>query len=109
VEKDGIRLTYSTALDEDSAGDPGNWKLRHWNYRWTPGYGSPKLKPSDGENGTEPLPVQTATVSADGRTVKLGIPGLKPVHQVWVQPDVKRSDGTPLKDQIYLTINKVPR
>ena len=109
VERDAIVIEYSQPLDDKTASDPSRWKLSQWNYRWTPGYGSPKLSPKTGKNGTDPLPVTTATLSNGGRTVRLAIEGLKPVHQVWIQPDVKRRDGAAHRDQIYLTINKVPR
>lgn len=41
ARKDGIELTFSSALTSDSLKDPANWGLEQWNYIWSANYGSP--------------------------------------------------------------------
>jgi hypothetical protein len=50
-----------------------------------------------------------ASLSADGKTVVLRIPTVKPVMQMQIESDVHAADGTPIHAVIHNTINRIPR
>lgn len=109
VTKTGIDLTFTVPLDRKSAGDPDSYSIERWNYRWTKRYGSPEYKVSDPEKtGHDKVEVKSAKVSADGRTVSLEVPGIRPVMQMRINLGVEAADGTAMKVEIDSTINKVP-
>ena len=103
-----IAISFSDPLDKASAADADNYALKQWNYRWTENYGSAKYKISDPKKqGMDEVEVQSARVSADGRTVTLLINDLKPVMQMKVQYNVKAADGAKVQSSIWHTINAV--
>ncbi len=58
--------------------------------------------------GRDTLDIKTATLSADGKTVSLGIAGLHQVMQMAIKFRVDAADKTPIELEIDHTINKVP-
>ena len=60
------------------------------------------------KEGHDTLDVRSAKLRADGRTVFLEIPDLKPVMQLQVQYNLTANDGASLRGKIYATINRVP-
>jgi hypothetical protein len=52
--------------------------------------------------------LKAAKVSADGRTVTLEIPDLKPVMQMSIRARLRSADGAPVPLELYSTINQVP-
>ena len=66
----GFALEYTQPLSTQTAADHvEHYKVKQWRYVPTADYGGPKVD-------EETLAVQSATLSADGRTVSLAIPGL---------------------------------
>ena len=108
VESDGLRITFNFALDKKSATDAASYVAKHWNYHWRRDYGSDQYSPTTDKPGAEPMNVTAIELSDDGSSVKLVIPGLKPVNQVHIIVNVKDDSGTPFSEEIYWTINKVP-
>jgi glucose/arabinose dehydrogenase len=105
VAKDAIELTFTDPLDRSSVEDAESWSVRQWNYRWTGTYGSKDYKVSKPEQqGQDAVEVQKATLRGD-RTVVLSIKDLRPVMQMEIGYSLKASDGSPLKDRLWLTIN----
>ena len=105
----GLRLTFPTPLDRTSAADVQNWSVEQWNYKWSEKYGSPELSVKNpAKPGRDAVDVKSVTVSEDGKTVTLEIPTLAPVMQMMVQYNLKAADGTPLAQELYATINRVP-
>jgi hypothetical protein len=110
VTKAGIALTFSDPLDRETATDSGSYAVQQWNYEVSAKYGSPDFSVADPKKkGRDTIEVASATLSADGKTVLLGIPGLKPVMQMGVKMRIRAADGSPLPLDLYLTINKVPQ
>ncbi|HET6251795.1 MAG TPA: DUF6797 domain-containing protein [Tepidisphaeraceae bacterium] len=108
VKKDEIDLTFSVPLDAKSAGDADNYSADWWNYQWTARYGSDEYNVSDPKKkGREPVEIKAAKLSADGRTVALLIPGLKPVMQMAIKFKIAAADKTPIELEVDHTINKV--
>lgn len=108
VRSGEIALTFSDPLDKTSATDTDNFNVERWNYRWTENYGSAQFKVSDPKKqGHDPMEVESASLSPDGKTVTLKINDLKPVMQMKIQYNLKAADGTQAKNVIHHTINVV--
>jgi mono/diheme cytochrome c family protein len=102
----GVRLTFTEALDAASAGDVGSYGVEQWNYRHTKNYGSEEYSVKDPDKvGHDLVPVEGARVLADGKSVFLEIAGLAPVHSMWIRYNLQTKDGAPLRGNLYSTIN----
>lgn len=125
----GVRIEFDCALDAQLALDAGNWNIEVWNYVWSSAYGSPDISTleqkvaaselgNDGkmqfskeqmaERKHDPLNVKSVTLSADGRSVFLEIPDLRPAMQMRIKYDLKSADGVELRGQIINTIHALP-
>ena len=109
VEKDGLRLRFNFPLDSDSATELASYDVTHWNYHWRKSYGSDKYSPITDQPGVEAVKVESVSLGTDGKSVRLNIPDLKPVNQVHLLLKLKHKDGTGFEEEIYWTINQVPR
>ena len=58
--------------------------------------------------GHDPVPIRSAKLLPDGKTVFLELPQLKPVMQMKIRFRLKAADGAPVEQEIYCTINRVP-
>jgi hypothetical protein len=109
VAKDALAITFTCPLDKAAAEDLANYAVQQWNYRWTANYGSKHYSVANPEKqGADDVEVAGATLSEDGRTVTLKIPGLQPVMQMKVQVNLKSADGAAVKQVIHNTVNRVP-
>ena len=125
----GLRIEFVSALDAKLAQDAANWNVEVWNYVWSSAYGSPdistlvkKVSAADvGKDGKpefskeqmserkhDPLAVKSVDVSADGRSVFLEIPDLRPAMQMLIKYELKSADGAELRGQIVNTIHVLP-
>ena len=104
----GIEIRFSDPLAAASAGDPDNYAVEIWNYRYSGNYGSPELSVKEpGKNGHDKLPVTRATVGADRRTVFLEVDGLVPADQFSVRYGIDAADGTALRSEVIGTIHQL--
>jgi mono/diheme cytochrome c family protein len=99
---EGILLKFDVALDPKKARDPGSYSLQTWAYQRTYKYGSPQYK-ADGTPGQDSLSASSAYLSKDGRSVFIGVPGLKPVMQLRVGWSLVTAAGQPLAENAYTT------
>ena len=111
IVPNGVRLSFTTKLDPSTAADPGNYSIKQWNYRWTDGYGSATYSVDDPEKKTDGdvVAITKATLSADGLSVDLEIPSMKPVMQFAVSCKVGTADGEAISAEFMSTIHKVPK
>jgi hypothetical protein len=107
TQKDALSITFTDALSKDSA-IADNLAIEAWNYKWTQEYGSPELKPSTGKEGHDVIVPSTVTLSADGKTLTIGLPGLKPVDQLKIKYKLETAAGETASNEIYYTVNAVP-
>jgi hypothetical protein len=106
VKGDTIRLTFSRALDAKVIAETKNYCAAQWNYRWSGEYGSKRWKVSDPKTeGQDDMPVRSAKLLADGRTLELTYDALKPAMQMMVGYNVKAADGRLVVGSVYLTIH----
>ncbi len=105
VKGNTIRLTFSSALDPKAVAPVENYRCAWWNYRWSGDYGSKRWKVSDANaEGQDEVPVRSAKLLADGRTLEITFESLKPVMQMQVGYNLKSSDGKTVVGSVFLTI-----
>ncbi|MBL9187309.1 MAG: hypothetical protein JNK23_07525 [Opitutaceae bacterium] len=98
----GVLLTFDVALDPKKAADPASYSLQTWGYQRTAKYGSPQFK-ADGTPGQDSLVPSSAYLSRDGRSVFIGVPGMKPVEQLRVGWSLATTAGLAFDDNAYTT------
>ncbi|WP_414663003.1 DUF6797 domain-containing protein [Horticoccus sp. 23ND18S-11] len=98
----GVLLRFDVALDPKQARDPASYSLQSWSYQRTYKYGSPQYK-ADGTPGQDALTASSAYLSKDGRSVFVGVPGMKPVMQLRVGWSLATAAGARFDDNAYTT------
>ncbi|WP_395575722.1 ricin-type beta-trefoil lectin domain protein [Streptomyces sp. BK79] len=101
----GFELEYTQPLSTDTANELANrYKIKQWRYVPTADYGGPKVD-------EETLTAQSATLSADRKTVTLAVPGLKAdrvVHVRSPRPFSSAGGETLWSTEAWYTLNKLP-
>lgn len=109
VTRGGVELTFTHPLDPKKAGQAERWAAEGWNYVWSSKYGSPDVSVKNPKRKErDELEIRSATVSADGRTVTLAIPEIRPMHQLLIRMGISAADGTRIRMDFTATINRVP-
>lgn len=109
VTSKGVTIGFTTSLDRASV-NADSVSVEEYNYRWTETYGSADYKVSEPEKkGRDKLEVRAATLAADGRTVSLELPGFRPAMQMEIKYRFKGADGAPVANELYNTINVIPK
>ena len=93
-----VEVTFTDALDTKSAGDPKNYDVKVWGLKRSQQYGSKHID-------EKPLIVTKATVSADGKTVRLEVADLAPTRGMEIKYRVKGTDGRAVVGTIHNTIH----
>jgi cytochrome c2 len=106
----GVHIDFHEPLDAESAGNPDNYSLEQYNYRWTSNYGSKEYRPSNPEElGHDLLDITGVRLSVDRKSVFLAVAGLRPVMQSELTMRIKTQGGAQIPEKIYHTINAVQR
>ena len=109
VTGSGIDLTFPYALDAESAGDPENYSVKQWNYKWTANYGSDHYSVAHpNRKGEDEVYVEDVVVSEDNKTVSIELEEIKPVMQMEIRFTISAKDGSAIDQTIYNTVNAVP-
>jgi azurin len=104
VRDNGILLTFSQQIDRAIAEKPRSHFAQMWNYRYGPDYGSPEFSVRNpGSPGHDPLEVRSTHVLADGRTIFLEIPQLRPAHQLHLHARV----ATTATFDLFATVHRL--
>jgi hypothetical protein len=108
----GVYLTFSEPLDPKTAADPDNYGVEIWNYLYSQNYGSPEIsilhperKVEQGKENRDPLPIRSAKLSPDRRTVFLEVPDIRPVMQMKITYNVDAADGGVVKGELHNSIH----
>jgi len=110
VKSNGIQLSFSQPLKQSAAENVDSYAIEQWNYRWTSSYGSPDFSVLDpAKEGRDKGAARTAKLSADGRSLFLEIPDLRPAMQMKIQYNLSATDGKTMRNEVYATINAVPK
>ncbi len=95
----GVLLRFDVPLDAKKAADPASYSLATFHYIRTFKYGSGLFK-EDGKPGQDFLGASSAYVSKDGRSVFIGVPGMKPVMQLRVGWSLATVAATPSSQNV---------
>ena len=106
VASDGVVITFTDELDRALAEDTGNYSAEMWNLLRRADYGSQDFKVTQrGQQGRDQLEVKTVTLSADGKTLYLEVPGIRPVDEFEVDMNIKAADGKRMRTYVQSTIH----
>ncbi len=110
VRDDGLELTFNFAVAEESAGNPDNYRIEQWNYRWLPRYGSDNWSVVDpNKKGKDAVRIAAVERTRDGHGVFLKIPDLQPANQLHLRLTLRPQSGEALfEEELYWTINGFP-
>ncbi len=99
----GVLLRFDVPLDPKTATDPANYSLASFHYVRTYKYGSALYK-EDGTTGQDFLNASSAYLSADRRSVFVGVPNMKPVQQFRIGWSLATANGAAFEGNGYTTI-----
>ncbi|GEP44600.1 DUF6797 domain-containing protein [Brevifollis gellanilyticus] len=98
----GVLLRFDVALDPKKAADPASYSLGTWGYKRAHTYGSAQYK-ADGSTGIDWLTPSGAYVSQDGKSVFVGVPGMKTEMQLRVGWSISSAEGAAMAQNAYTT------
>ena len=106
VEAYGGVRRFPVPLDPATI-EPRRFGFSQWNYRYSGDYGSKQWSlTTPNREGADTIPIKNATLLADGQTVFLEIPNLRPAMQCQLTYDLRTKTGEPLTGDLYHTIYK---
>jgi len=99
---DGFEIEFTKPADARHVAGAGNYTVRQWTYVATANYGGPK-------RDLEELAVASAVPSADGRRVRIAVPGLKEGRVVYVKTDPPAADAEQLwSTETWYSLHRIP-
>jgi hypothetical protein len=104
---DGLLITFNQQVTTPLESLAASFQLEGWNYRWSSNYGSPKLDLDQGDEGTTRLEVASATLSDDGKQVRLVIPDMKPAMQMHLNWGLEFDEIGPAESFVHFTVHKL--
>jgi hypothetical protein len=109
TRKGGMDVTFSGELDRAAASDVENIGAIGFNVVRTGNYGSSEYSLRDPKKqGRDPVEIKSSTLSADGKTLSLEIPDLRPMTNFILRFRLKAADGAPVQVELDYTLHKVP-
>lgn len=102
LTKTGFALTFTQPVKKTEAAKVANYSLRHFELRWHAGYNT-------GPGNAKQVIPKSATVSADGREVRLELPELlkEKIYELRLT-NLNAADGTPLAHPTaFYTLNRL--
>lgn len=103
AKSDGFELVFTEPVDPKSAANPASYNLQSYTYNYSGAYGSDEIEKQN-------LTIESASVSADGLSVRLKISGLRELYVHELQsPGLRAKSGSPLLyPAAYYTLNQIP-
>jgi hypothetical protein len=104
AKPDGFELVFTASVDAASAGNPAAYAMKSFTYFYSNAYGSDEID-------AKPLPITSATVSADSLRVRLKVDGLRELYVHELHADGLRSATGAKLDHAdaYYTLNRIPK
>lgn len=91
VHRNGVLIGFTQPLDRQFVEKAEHHFAQCWNYRFSSGYGSREYSPSHyGLPGHDAVPIVSAVLQADGRSLFLEMPDLQPVNQLHLNVGIAR-------------------
>ena len=107
----GIELTFSDKLDAELADDPTSYSIKAADIKWTHGYGTAEYqignRGGQQQKGWTTMKVTGAKLQADGKTVKISVDNMQPVHMIEISVDLETSEGDEIITKLWGTIHKL--
>jgi len=104
VHRNGVLIEFTEPLDQSFVAKTENHFAQMWNYRFSSGYGSREFSPSHyGMPGHDPLPIASAHLLPDGRSLFLEMPDLQPVNQLHLNVGLAKDRHCDL----FITVHKL--
>ncbi|MFY0628403.1 MAG: auracyanin family protein [Reichenbachiella sp.] len=103
LKQDGFELEFTQPVDRKIGAEVSTYKINSFTYNYHQKYGSDIVD-------RQPCMIHTAEVSADGKTVKLTVHGMRQgfIHSIEL-PGLRNSNNKPLLHDVgYYTVNEVP-
>jgi hypothetical protein len=116
VQGTGLEITFADRLEPELANDAESFGIRAADIRWTQAYGSNEYKIGQRlaggkadklAKGWSDLAIASARLLADGKTVRLGVPTLQPVHEMEISMDLETTGGASIRTKIWCTVHVV--
>ena len=107
MKADGFVIGFTTPLDKELAEDPESFAVKACNIRWTHGYGSGEYEIGDDSKGWTSMPVTGAKLLADGRSIRVKVEGMQPVHMMEISVDLETKDGEEIFGRINNTVHRL--
>ncbi len=104
VHENGVLVRFSEPLDAAVAEKPASHFAQCWNYRYSSGYGSAEFSRHHfGARGHDTLPIESAHIVEDGKSLFLSIPDLQPVNQLHLrlQPNLG------VERDLFMTVHRL--
>jgi len=98
AHRDGVDLTFSDPLERASVIDARSFKVSTWWLTRSARYGSAR-------NDVTPLDISAVSLLADGRTVRLTLPQIKPAWQMEIRYEIKSVNGDAVRGALQNTIH----
>ena len=98
ASKTGMKISFSGPLDRQFAANVKNFTVKTWDLKRTRNYG---LK----HYNERRIPVKSVTVSADGKSVQLHIPGIKPTWCMEIRYSLRSKTGGVIDGVIHNTVH----
>jgi glucose/arabinose dehydrogenase/cytochrome c5 len=100
AKKKGMKITFSNPVDAISASQQKNYQVKTWDLKRSRKYGSEHYN-------TQTLNVDKVEVSADGKSVLILLPQIKPTWVMEITYEVKGTNGKSVKGVIQNTIHQL--
>jgi putative heme-binding domain-containing protein len=105
IHENGVLVKFTSPIDRPRVETSTQHFAQAWNYRYSPGYGSPELSPSHpGVAGHDYLEI-AGVHALDDHTLFVELPDLQPVNQLHLMLEVDA--GRP--QELFLTVNKLDK
>ena len=98
--KRGIEVTFSEPVEKASATDRAHYAVSTWSLKRSENYGSE-------HHNEKTLEIHAATLSNDGRTVRLEIPGIAPTWGMEIVYQIRGAKGEVVEGRIHNTIHEL--
>ena len=103
VHANGVAIRFRKPIQSDDAGNPLAHFAQCWNYRYSPGYGSKEYSVLHSPMiGHDCLPISSAHVMDQGRTLFLEIPDLQLCSQLHLRVQI---DNGAEPQELFATVN----
>ncbi len=107
AEKRGILMSFDAPLSAEFAAELGRYSADRWNYHQTHQYGSGNYRTDNDQPGQEAIPVSSAKLSTDHKSIFLGIRGMRPAHTLRLTYRLP-APGIEKIENAYLTLHSLP-